>query len=288
MRMFFFTTTCLLAGCIVGEVGGGDPSDLGDENVTTVLLTAKPRDGFISVCDLDHRSSDDPIVFPDQAGASHRHSFYGNTTTDAHSTNGNMLPATTSCQFDGDTAAYWMPTAYARNGDVLESMSSRFYYRRGHLSGKIHAYPYGLRMIAGNSMTTVPQSTDIVKWGCAHAEGKVWTQPQDCGSDHVRATVVFPNCWDGQHLDSADHKSHMAYDVNGVCPATHPVQMPHLFLDFQFKTTNGNGVRLSSDMPGMPNGQTLHADFWNTWHEDKLQAKVELCFNSGAACDELK
>jgi len=39
--------------------------------------------------------------------------------------------------------------------------------------------------------------------------------------------------------------------------------------------------------PGMSDDQTLHADFWNTWHEDKLQAKVTECFNTDKACDEL-
>ena len=106
-----------------------DDSDELDE-----LEAKTPRNGFISVCELDHRLSDDPIVFPGMPGVSHRHNFYGNQTTDARSTDSNMLPAGTSCGFDGDTAAYWMPTAY-KDDDPIVPMSGRMYYRRGHLRG---------------------------------------------------------------------------------------------------------------------------------------------------------
>jgi hypothetical protein len=273
----------LATACVVGD--GDDPASEPQDDVVTIAAP-KPRNGFISVCDLDHRNSDDPIVYPRMPGVSHRHSFYGNKTTNAFSTYDNMRPAGTSCRFDGDTAAYWMPTA-TRNGQPLETMGARFYYRRGRLAGHIEAYPRDLRMIAGNGKATTPQSREIVSWGCTKNEGTRYFSPQDCPGDDVRATVVFPNCWDGVHKDSPDHKSHMAYDIDGVCPATHPHQMPHLFLDFQFKTENGNGIQLSSDMNGMPRGSSLHADFWNTWDQDKLEAKITKCLDTDAACDEL-
>lgn len=272
-------------GCIVG--GQDDGTDQGGGDDVLEIDAQKPRDGFISVCNLSHRSSDDPIVDPGMKGASHRHNFYGNDSTDAFSQLGSFLPATTSCLFDGDTAAYWMPTA-TKDGQPLETMGGRMYYRRGRLEGHITAYPHGLRMIAGDSHATKNQDLEIVRWGCTKNEGERRSSPPaDCGDDHVRASVTFPDCWDGVHLDSIDHKSHMAYDVGGVCPASHPVQMPHLFLDFQFKTSHGNGIRLSSDMAGQPGGQTLHADFWNAWHQDKLEAKITECFNTDHACGEL-
>jgi hypothetical protein len=30
----------------------------------------------------------------------------------------------------------------------------------------------------------------------------------------LQLDVIFPDCWDGRHLDSPDHKSHMAYSRN--------------------------------------------------------------------------
>jgi len=41
-------------------------------------------------------------------------------------------------------------------------------------------------------------------------------------------------------------------------------------------------------MDDMPGGMTLHADFWNTWHQEKLEAKTETCFNTDTACDDLE
>ena len=37
-----------------------------------------------------------------------------------------------------------------------------------------------------------------------------------------------PSCWDGKHVDSPDHKSHMAYPVAGRCTTAHPIALPML------------------------------------------------------------
>ncbi|OJT05575.1 hypothetical protein TRAPUB_3588 [Trametes pubescens] len=51
----------------------------------------------------------------------------------------------------------------------------------------------------------------------------------------AEGTVFFPSCWDGVNLDSADHKSHMAYPIqnynSGDCPASHPVHLVSLFYE---------------------------------------------------------
>ena len=44
---------------------------------------------------------------------------------------------------------------------------------------------------------------------------------------YLSAKIVFPGCWDGRNLDSADHKSHMAYPVKNACPVSYPVGPPH-------------------------------------------------------------
>ena len=41
---------------------------------------------FVSSCAFSHRAADDPIVFFGKPGASHDHSFVGNTGTNASST----------------------------------------------------------------------------------------------------------------------------------------------------------------------------------------------------------
>jgi hypothetical protein len=86
--------------------------------------------------------------------------------------------------------------------------------------------------------------------------------------------VNFPDCWDGKHLDSADHKSHMAYSRNYVCPASHPVKVPLIRLMIRYPITSGQDVRLAS-------GSVLtgHGDFFNAWDERVLTKLVNQCFH---------
>src|SRR5207244_9474853 len=62
----------------------------------------------------------------------------------------------------------------------------------------------------------------------------------------LRLHVRFPDCWDGQNLDSADHKSHMAYALRGECPSTHPVAVPAVELIYRYPTLGGSEFSLSS------------------------------------------
>lgn len=66
----------------------------------------------------------------------------------------------------------------------------------------------------------------------------------------------FPQCWDGENLDSADYMSHMKYQVNGNCPSSHPVLLPRVQIKLRFPVPGGPGTSLSSG-----NGLSGHADF---------------------------
>jgi hypothetical protein len=91
---------------------------------------------------------------------------------------------------------------------------------------------------------------------------------------YLELHVNFPDCWDGKHLDSADHHSHMAYSRAFVCPASHPVKVPLIRLMVRYPITGGRDVYLSSG------GQlTGHADFINAWDERFLTKLVDTCFH---------
>jgi hypothetical protein len=96
---------------------------------------------------------------------------------------------------------------------------------------------------------------------------------------YLELHVNFPDCWDGKHLDSLDHKSHMAYSRDYVCPRSHPVKVPRILLMIRYPFRSGRGVTLSSG------GQlSAHADFFNAWNERVLTALVADCFE-GRPCD---
>ncbi|MGH9876942.1 MAG: DUF1996 domain-containing protein [Nitrososphaerales archaeon] len=109
----------------------------------------------------------------------------------------------------------------------------------------------------------------------------------DCAAGQfLTFEASFQSCWDGTRLDSADHRSHVAHssynNTTGErsCPSTHPVRLPGMSV-FGLWVPDGLqaksiGYHLSSDGAGQQ-GQTMHADFWNTWQQSELERITQVC-----------
>lgn len=250
---------------------------------------------FEAVCSFSHRLSDDPIVFPRGPGASHPHDFFGATSTNAMSTPESILASATTClRWDApdrttDRSAYWVPTLYVNNLPVKAS-SLGAYYRTGvrHVNA-IEPFPAGLKVIAG-SATGGPAEVDGERvWGYLCAGGTLLpgtaTTAPTCRTNRLDLAIRFPDCWDGVNLDSADHKSHMAYSRRmsaaavRTCPASHPRLMPMLELTLRYPTTGGTTTRLAS---GAIN--TAHADFMNGWDAARQAQLVRDCLVADKYC----
>ena len=83
--------------------------------VQATTLNPSPSDGtgaFRVVCDYTHMAFDDPIVYPGQPGASHLHTFFGNTRTSAASTSSSVANTGNSSCHGGiaNRSSYWVPT----------------------------------------------------------------------------------------------------------------------------------------------------------------------------------
>lgn len=240
-------------------------------------------------CDASHSAPDDPIVFPGQPGAAHLHEFFGNRSTNASSTYPSMVGKATTCPFAGDTAGYWMPALLNASGQRIPPRGMTVYYRdRPQENRIVTPFPPDFRMIAGAPRAGV--------WGF-NCDGTALSPTalidcsgQSAGHTFVRATVIFPNCGmkdaAGKVIrDSADHRSHVVYPISAGagCPASHPVQLPHVKVNVRFNVSNCKqaGCRLSSDMmsPCTGNGCSLHADFWNTWNQVALINMVQTKLN---------
>jgi hypothetical protein len=92
---------------------------------------------------------------------------------------------------------------------------------------------------------------------------------------HIR----FAECWDGRRLDSADHKSHMAYATRVGCPSTHPVEVPQITQIYLYPTQGGEGFSLASG------GQfSAHADFVNAWKPGAPRKLADDCLNALVHC----
>jgi uncharacterized protein DUF1996 len=230
---------------------------------------------FAIACGFSHRNHDDPIVFPNQPGRSHDHTYFGNRSTNAASTPASLGEAgRTSCRLRADTAAYWAPTLLVAGNPVEPRGAIVFYVRR--TSGDVQPFPPGLRIIAGNAAARSAQSQTVTSWSCGRRSGvgPSSTIPTCPVGSSLRLQVNFPNCWDGSRLDSADHKSHMAYSTDGRCPASHPVGVPALSIQIVYPVSGGATAELSSG--GQLSG---HADFVNAWDQRTLAALVDRYLN---------
>lgn len=219
----------------------------------TAAVTAVPAQARFQVrCMPSHVAMEDPIVSPGMPAA-HEHEFFGNTTTGAFSTYESMIVAPTTCSAAEDTAGYWTPTLFAADGTRVPATSLLIYYRG---NANTVPFPPDLRMIS-----------DDVSIG---------------GQDPSNVIVRFPECWDGVHLDSVDHRSHMyAVPAGQPCPDSHPVRLPELAEVFRYPVADVSALQLSSG-----GFETAHADFWNTWQQDALTALVERCINGPTDCEE--
>jgi hypothetical protein len=239
---------------------------------------------FFSDCRLSHAAPDDPIVHFGVRGGSHPHEFFGNTSTNAFSTLASLRMHGTTCRRSADTAAYWVPALY-QDGEVVKPFGINVYYQIRSI-GRIHAFPAGLKIVAGNATATTPQSTNVVFWACAYppGPGRHVSSPPKCprrrpamrrfrpDNAHLLLNINFPDCWDGKRLDSSDHQSHMAYSVNLRCPRSHPVKVPKLRLTVMYPTRGRTRLALASG--GLFSG---HADFFNAWNQSQLVRIVGAC-----------
>jgi len=256
---------------------------------------------FRITCDFSHMNYDDTIVYAGQKGAAHLHLYFGNTLVDYASTQAS-IERTGNSTCSGGTAnrtGYWVPAVIdTKDGTPLKPTKILVYYKSDVIpNGDVKPYPAGLRMVAGDMRATAPQKQ--VDWGCLGplvGEQRFTSIPANCPVGHtVEATINFPMCWDGKNLDSADHKSHMAFTVwdntekKVTCPATHPVQLPGLTEKVQYTVTEAGSTarwRLSSDNYGTekPGGYSIHADWFNGWDAKVQETWVKNCLQANRDC----
>ncbi|CAK7213868.1 hypothetical protein SBRCBS47491_001952 [Sporothrix bragantina] len=108
--------------------------------------------------------------------------------------------------------------------------------------------------------------------------------------DGIRFELMFPSCWNGVDVDSANHQSHVAYPdlvMTGDCPDDFPVRLPSLFYETIWNTpayTGRTGQFVISN--GDVQGFAYHGDFMTGWDPAFLQEAVDTCTNpSGEISD---
>jgi hypothetical protein len=255
---------------------------------------------FRADCTYSHRRPDDPIVLPGLPGASHMHSFFGNKAVDAATTADDLTRFTaTTCKPVLDHSSYWVPTLYdTATRKPVEPTGFRVYYRsiRNNSTGMM-PIPTGLRMIAGDAKMRVPTPRGAQGQfycafygpgdldGVARSSNGNWPvcDPKSYATLHYM--LQFPDCWDGKHLDSPDHKEHVAYGTDQGCPAGHPVRIPALTFDITYGVKGtSQGYYLSSDPTGRT-ASSMHGDAFLMWDPDAMNKRTKDCVLQRRQCD---
>lgn len=264
---------------------------------------------------------DDPVVYPGRPGAAHGHLAWGNFDFTAFSTPETLAAsAKTNCNaspFSLNRSLYWMPWLENDQGQVIRPDLVSVYYKRATKGGKFcdprnpafigicTGLPNRIKFIFGWDMTRPTARVEGAWWYCTGGTGRHYPDldavfASGCKpGDTLVADTVAPNCWDGKALDSADHRSHMAYadysrgDGMAHCPASHPYLIPQEENKAMWTVTadmiaagGRSRVRLASDhmLPGAKPGQTLHADYVEAWDARAKAVWEANCIDKGLDC----
>ncbi|MFS8197937.1 DUF1996 domain-containing protein [Streptomyces sp. CWNU-52B] len=259
-------------------------------------------------------NSDNVIAAPGVSnGAHHFHDYVGNQSNDAFVSDEDLAAAETSCANEGDKSSYYWPVVRLQNGTdekdaaspgggiegnageivTPEQVTLTFV---GNPRGEVTAMPKLLRIITGDAKSFVNGPANAnASWSCTGFEDRQLKDkyplcPQ--GSDVVR-TFKFQSCWDGRNIDSANHRTHMAFvDADGACPAEFraiPQLVQRIVYDIDAPSVADGGktkplFAVDSFPEQLHKPVTDHGDFINVFDEALMGEMVD-CINEGRKCD---
>jgi hypothetical protein len=155
--------------------------------------------------------------------------------------------------------------------------------------------PNGLRMITGDARKKEPTPRGATGQfycafygpgdldGVARSTNGNW--PICGGNATLHFMMRFPDCWDGEHLDSPNHKDHVAFGSGSACPSSHPVRIPAITFDIQYGVKGtAQGYYLSSDNEGR-SASSMHGDAFVVWDVATMNKRTRNCVEQRRTCD---
>jgi hypothetical protein len=244
---------------------------------------------WVMTCGYAKSLPDDPIVFPNQPGATHLHDFYGNAGIDANVTSVEALTRQASQCAQGDRSSYWVAALY-RNGVKLTPSSVQVYYENKSTGEpKVTPFPPNFRILMGNSKaTTAAQTEPHWVYACSDKTQYGDKPPSKCSSGGIQLRSEFPNCWNGKMTAAGDATGNVVW-ANGLgdpgrgnkssdpkkltCPAGYKIALPQVRVILEYKTGKDVGtITLSSGSV-----YSKHGDFMNGWDPAVQQALIDKC-----------
>ncbi|MEU3611984.1 DUF1996 domain-containing protein [Streptomyces sp. NPDC006872] len=306
-----------------GQAGNGPVA--GDYvDITTVAATQQlpdPRSGpsrgtFVTSCGVNANglfNSDNVIVAPGVTnGAHHFHDYIGNQSNNAFASDDDLAKAETSCVDQSDKSTYYWPVLRLQNGTQeqdakspgggIEGNAGEIVTAKqvtltfvGNPSSKVTEMPRLLRIITGDAKAFVNGPANAnASWSCTGFEDRQLKDKYPlcpAGSDVVR-TFRFQSCWDGANIDSANHRTHVAFAApDGTCPAGFeavPQLVQRIVYDVDAPSLQDGGkttplFAVDSFPEQLHKPVTDHGDFINVFDEKLMREMVD-CINEGRTC----
>jgi hypothetical protein len=257
--------------------------------VPRVTRAANSNAGWISSTCYSHSRPDDPLVYPNQPGASHQHDFVGGLDTDAFSTPDSVRAGGTCSGTSGDTVAEWVPAlTTSTKGTIVPSATKDrdvlTYYRNPSGIRSVQPFPDGFGMILGNAHAISQADNPAIAaqhlwWKCGPGGNThLSIPPSSCPSGSYMVIVfTFPQFWDGIQTPAIDQLGHMSYTRD----TAHPIILPRLQIFVRYSQATGTiGTVSQASGPWY----TAHIDYWNTWQSTAFDALLARCMNAGVDC----
>ncbi len=247
---------------------------------------------------------DNVIVAPGVSnGAHHMHDYVGNQATDAFSSDDDLANGRTSCRNQRDKSTYYWPVLRIQNGQnendaqadgggndknvgEIQTPAQVTLKFVGSPTGKVVAMPRFLRIITGDAKAFVNGNANAnASWSCTGFENRQLKDKYPLcpeGSKVVR-TFKFQSCWDGANIDSANHRTHVAFaGADGRCPSGFKA-IPQLVQRIVYDVPPEPNFAVDSFPEQLHKPVTDHGDFINVFADREMRRLVS-CINRGDRC----
>ena len=274
----------------------------------------------------------DPMVFPGQTKAGHIHTFGVNDGISPNTTYASLRTSGSGCNAPASIAVYrsafWFPAMLDGAGNAVMPDYFNTYYKQlpasdpncNIRSAGCVPLPNGLRFVEGYNMNTgmggpggyfecwVDDATGQQVPGTGRVGSIATLVQQGCGKTRIngKPNILMyqtggPECWDGKNIDSADHRSHVAYPTRAVagiigtggnsnyaCPIGWYL-IPQISIRLVW-TTDANFAagkwRFSCDDMTATKvaGSCGHFDYWEAWSPTVKATWQKYCIDAHKSC----
>ncbi|MGH4002346.1 MAG: DUF1996 domain-containing protein, partial [Pseudonocardiaceae bacterium] len=223
-----------------------------------------------------------------------------NLSANAFSTDESLHAAGTTCT-NGDLSTYFWPVLRNTDakgpdalvdgggldgnfGEILRPVSAQLQFR-GNPTSQVTPLPDDLTILTGDAKAATNGDDNAnAAWTCTGFEDRITTEYPLCpqGSQLMRI-LDFPSCWDGNNLDSADHRAHVVFPRRDGSCRSGTVAIPQLRITLTYDQPAGRNFALDSFPEQRHKAITDHGDFMAIMPEALLKQMAD-CINTGKTC----